>query len=254
MRKRFDFLFLVFTVTLCSLHFSTAQVKKLPEGFVDVKAMIPGIVLDMRYFTEHNFLGTRVRGYGATRCILTREAAEALKKVQAELEPYGLSLKVYDAYRPQRAVDHFVEWAKDVSDTLTKREFYPLIDKGDLFPLGYISERSSHSRGSTVDLTLVPVPVPEQEVYVPHENLRPSHFPAARRFGDNSLDMGTGFDAFHGNSATESLAVGPQQRANRLLLRTLMDKHGFRNYAEEWWHYTLRNEPYPETYFDFMIE
>jgi D-alanyl-D-alanine dipeptidase len=186
-------------------------------------------------------------------CLLTRKAAAALDKVQAELRPLGLGLKVYDCYRPQRAVADFVAWAKDLDDRATQAEFYSTVDKKDLFAKGYIAERSSHSRGSTVDLTIIPLPAPPQDSYQPGKNLRPCFGPAAQRFGDNGLDMGTGFDCFHSLSHTANPQVGPQQRANRLLLRSLMARYGFKNYDLEWWHYTLADEPYPDIYFDFPV-
>jgi D-alanyl-D-alanine dipeptidase len=226
----------------------------LPKGFVDITEVIPNVLLEIRYHGEHNFLGTRVDGYEAPKCILTREAADALAKVQDELIPYSLSLKIYDCYRPQRAVDHFVRWAKEVSDIKTKTEFYPTLDKAILFPEGYIAERSSHSRGSTVDLTIVPLPAPEQPPYPSAQSLSECYLPVEQRFADNSIDMGTGFDCFHTLSHTRNPKLGLPQRIHRLLLETLMDKYGFDNYDMEWWHYTLRDEPYPETWFDFPIE
>jgi len=239
---------------LLLLFFYSGLSAQVPDNFVDVKNIIPSIVLDLRYSTPHNFLGVPVDGYNSSKCYLTKEAAAALKKVQEELLVFGLSLKIYDAYRPQRAVDHFVRWAKVVDDTVTKREFYPTMDKRNLFSGGYIASKSSHSRGSTVDLTIVPLPIPEQEIYTPGQKLCECTNPADDRFKDNSIDMGTGFDCFHENSATENLNIGVEQRTNRMLLKTIMRKHGFINYDREWWHYTLRCEPYPDTYFDFVIE
>lgn len=224
-----------------------------PVDFVDAAQVIPGLVVEARYFDSHNFLGRPVRGYQAPLCLLTRQAAAALARVQAELKPLGLGLKVYDCYRPARAVADFVAWAKDLDDRATQAEFYPTVDKKDLFAKGYIAERSSHSRGSTVDLTIIPLPALPQEAYTPHQNLRPCFKPVARRFGDNSLDMGTGFDCFNALSHTANPAVGPQQRANRLLLSSLMAKQGFVNYDLEWWHYTLAQEPHPGAYFDFPV-
>lgn len=224
-----------------------------PSDFVDVETVVPDVVLDIRYFGPHNFLGVPVDGYEAPKCLLTRPAAEALARVQAELRPFSLSLKIYDCYRPQRAVDHFVRWAEDLDDVKTKAEFYPTVDKRHLFRDGYIARRSGHSRGSTVDLTLVPLPVPRQEDYQPGQPLQACFHPADRRFRDNGLDMGTGFDCFHELSHTENPLVQVEQRARRLLLRTLMDKHGFENYEKEWWHFSLRKEPYPKTYFDFPV-
>lgn len=224
----------------------------IPEGFVEIREIIPDVILDMRYTSNHNFLGVPVDGYKAEKCYLTIEAAQALLKVQEELRNFSLSIKIYDAYRPQRAVAHFVRWANDLNDTLTKREFYPGVDKSRLFVDGYIAEKSGHSRGSTVDLTIVPIPLPFQ----PDFNIDDQCVcfeSADNRFKDNSIDMGTGFDCFHPLSHTENQEITPQQKANRLLLKTLMDKYGFRNLPEEWWHFTLKHEPYPDTYFDFVI-
>ena len=224
------------------------------DRFVDVREHIPSVIMDIRYFSPHNFVGERIDGYNAPKCLLTREAADALKRVQEDLREFSLTLKIYDCYRPQRAVSHFVRWAKDIGDTRTKKEFYPTVDKNRLFEDGYIAERSGHSRGSTLDLTIVPVPVPEQEAYSPGQALFACYLPASQRFRDNSIDMGTGFDCFHALANTANGSVGPVQRANRLLLKTLMEKQGFVNYDKEWWHFTLKNEPFPDTYFDFPID
>lgn len=224
------------------------------HGFVDVKEYIPSIVVEMRYYGSHNFVGQPIDGYKAPRCLLTEKAAKALKEAQRDLERFSFSLKVYDCYRPQRAVDYFVSWARDIGDKRTKKEFYPTIDKGNLFKYGYIAAQSTHSRGSTVDLTIVPVPVPEQEEYRQGQELFACFLPEGKRFRDNSIDMGTGFDCFHIFSQTTSSETGILQRSNRLLLRTLMEKHGFVNSEMEWWHFTLKDEPYPDTYFDFVVE
>lgn len=226
---------------------------QIPEGFVEIREVIPDIVLDLRYYTNHNFLGRKVEGYNSNKCYITRVAADSLAKVQEELRSFGLSLKIYDAYRPQRAVEDFVRWAKDLSDTLTKKEFYPTVDKSRLFVDGYIAEKSGHSRGSTVDLTIVPFPVTEQREF-DINNQCECYKSLDERFKDNSLDMGTGFDCFHPLSHTLNDEISPQQRANRMLLFILMKKYGFKNLPEEWWHYTLINEPFPDTYFDFAIE
>ena len=225
----------------------------IPEGFVEIREVIPDIILDLRYITNHSFLGVPVDGYETEKCYITKVAADLLAKVQKELKKFNLSLKIYDAYRPQRAVNHFVRWAKDLSDTLTKKEFYPTLDKSRLFVDVYIAEKSGHSRGSTVDLTIVPIPLPHQPEF--DINNQCECFESTdKRFKDNSIDMGTGFDCFHSHSHAENPELSPQQRANRLLLKSLMDKYGFKNLAEEWWHFTLRNEPYPNTYFDFEIK
>jgi D-alanyl-D-alanine dipeptidase len=227
---------------------------KMPVGFVDIQKTIPEVILDIRYYGQHNFLGEIVDGYMSPKCFLSKEAAEALVGVQKELASYALTLKIYDCYRPQRAVDHFVRWAQENKNTKTMREFYPTIDKKNLFKDGYIDSKSSHSRGSTVDLTIVPVPVPAQTIYIPGQQLSECYLPAEKRFGDNSIDMGTGFDCFHELSNTANTNISRQQKINRLLLKSLMEKHGYKNYDKEWWHYTLKNEPYPDTYFNFVIE
>ena len=235
------------------LFSSTFFCQEIPEGFVEIHEVIPDIILDLRYLTNHNFLGVPVDGYENEKCYITKSAADSLAKVQAELRKFSLSLKIYDAYRPQQAVDHFVRWAKDLSDTITKKEFYPTLDKSRLFVDGYIAEKSGHSRGSTIDFTIVPRPLPSQPIF-DVENQCECFESTDKRFQDNSIDMGTGFDCFHSLSHTENIKLTSQQRANRLLLKSLMDKYGFKNLAEEWWHFTLRNEPFPKTYFDFMIK
>ncbi|MFG1403023.1 M15 family metallopeptidase [Xanthobacter sediminis] len=201
-----------------------------PALFVDVADVVPGVVLDVRYAGVHNFVGAPVDGYGAARCFLTRPAAQALAGVARDAQARGLALKLFDCYRPARAVAHFARWAADLSDTRTKATYYPDLDKGQLFALGYIAERSGHSRGSTLDLTLVD------------------------RSTGAELDMGTPFDLFSTLSWPGSDAVSAAQRENRHLLASLMDAHAFRPFEQEWWHFTLANEPFPETYFDFPIE
>lgn len=227
--------------------------QEIPEGFVEIRQIIPDIILDLRYATNHNFLGVKVDGYNAEKCYITKTAADSLAKVQSELRKFSLSLKIYDAYRPQCAVDHFVRWAKDLSDTLTKKEFYPTVDKSRLFIDGYIAQKSGHSRGSTVDLTIVSMPLGSQPEFDVNNQCE-CYKPVDQRFKDNSIDMGTGFDCFNSLSHTENPNITPQQKANRLLLKSLMEKYGFTNLAEEWWHFTLRNEPFPKTYFDFKIK
>ncbi len=209
-----------------------SEVEALPKGFVYLADHVPSIVIDLRYYTENNFLGCRVDGYVNPRCIITRDAAESLKGVQEELKPFGLGLKVFDAYRPQRAVNHFVRWAKDLGDTAKKQGYYPRVKKENLFKDGYIASRSGHTRGSTVDLTIISLETSDQG----HE-----------------LDMGSPFDFFGPESWPDNPRMSSSQRAHRLLLRMFMEKHGFKPYAKEWWHFTLKKEPFPDTYFDFPI-
>lgn len=203
----------------------------LPKDFVYLKDAIPSIELDIRYAGSDNFVGAPVDGYRKPRAILTRQAADALAKVQAELKPFGLGLKVFDAYRPQKAVNHFIRWAKDLDDKKTKQEFYPTVEKKNLFKEDYIADRSSHSRGSTVDVTIISLTGDKEE-----------------------LDMGTRFDFFSPESWPTYARLQPDQRANRMLLHILMIKHGFTPYPKEWWHFTLADEPFPDTYFNFPVE
>lgn len=228
--------------------------KAPPGAFVDLHEVAPTVLIEMRYRTAHNFLGRRVPGYRDDSCILTRQAADALARVQQQVTGAGLTLKVYDCYRPQRSVDAFVAWAKDLADTRMKAEFYPRVRKQRLFKDGYIAEQSGHSRGSTVDLTLVRTPPRRQETYTRGDRLRDCADKAGVRFRDNSIDMGTGYDCFDPLSHTFNGRVKGKQRANRLLLREPMIAAGFKGLKEEWWHFTLRDEPFPETFFDFPVE
>lgn len=200
------------------------------EKFVYLDEEIPNIIVDARYFTQDNFVGMQVDGYKQARVLLTKRAATALKKVQSELNKEGLGLKVFDGYRPQKAVNHFVRWAKVPGDTLTKSKYYPKVDKRNVFKLGYVASRSGHSRGSTVDLTVVDLETGQE------------------------LDMGSGWDFFGEISWHASDEVSPEQKANRQKLKAIMAKYGFKAYSKEWWHYTLRNEPFPDRYFDFDVE
>ena len=216
-----------------------AETRSSPEpDLVDVTELEPSIRTDIRYAGSENFVGAPVDGYEAPKCLLARPAAEALAGVQRSLAEEGLGLLVYDCYRPQRAVDHFVRWAQDTAELETKAAYYPNVEKSRLFEEGYIAERSGHSRAATVDLTLVRV--------------APSDTPSRGRAAV-ALDMGTPYDFFDPRSHTESPEVTEQQLANRLRLRDAMDAGGFRNYEAEWWHYTLRDEPWPDHYFDVPV-
>lgn len=201
----------------------------IPNDFVEIEEVIPEVILDVRYLSSDNFVGTPIDGYQQNTLLITEAAADALIKVQNDLSQFGFGLKVYDAYRPQQAVDHFVRWAKDLSDIKMKQDYYPNVAKENLFRDGYIAERSGHSRGSTVDLTIVELSSGEE------------------------LDMGGGWDYFDPLSWPSSNQVSAAQKANRLLLQTLMTKHGFRPLQEEWWHFTLNEEPYADQYFDFPV-
>jgi D-alanyl-D-alanine dipeptidase len=200
-----------------------------PADFVDAAAVVPGLIAEIRYAGAHNFTGRPVDGYQAPRCLLTREAAAALANVARDLAPRGLVIKVFDCYRPTRAVANFVRWARDLNDTAAKAEFYPDVDKRALFRDGYIASHSGHSRGSTIDMTLV------------------------RAADGSELDMGTHFDFFSPSSWTAAPTISAAQHANRMLLVAAMRRRGFRNYEKEWWHFTLTPEPYPDIYFNFPV-
>ncbi len=209
---------------------STASFAQIPEGFVYLHKTIPSIKGEVRYAGSHNFTGKPVKGYRKEKIILSKPAAKALRKVQEELDKKGYCLKVFDAYRPQRSVNSFVAWAKKTGDTLAKAEFYPEINKKDLFQLGYIASKSGHTRGSAIDLTIIDKNTGEE------------------------LDMGSPYDFFGKISHHNTNQISKEQKQNRIFLKQLMLKHGFYPYPEEWWHYSLKNEPYPNTYFDFPVE
>lgn len=226
---------------------------ELPDGFVHLRIVDPTILQEMRYAGTHNFVGRTIPGYEAAECILTKKAAEALKGVQDRLREKFLTLKVYDCYRPKRAVSAFVAWSEIAGDEDTKAEFYPDIDKNRLFESGWIARRSGHSRGSSVDLTIVPLPPPAQRTYEAGELLIPCDEPKGVRFPDNSLDFGTGYDCFSLKSYTADTSVTEDAQTNRALLVELMAEAGFKNYRREWWHFDLIDEPFAKTYFDFPV-
>lgn len=207
----------------------TVQEEQMPADFVVLAEVVPDIVQEIRYHSTYNFVGERIDGYEAPVAVMTRRAAAALKEVSDEVRARGYRLKVYDAYRPQCAVDHFVRWAADVEDTRMKDFFYPDVPKSELFEREYIMARSGHSRGSTVDLTLLD-----------------------ERTG-KEVDMGGTFDWFGERSHPDFEGVTAEQKANRLLLREAMLRHGFRPLDSEWWHFTLADEPFPDTYFNFKV-
>ena len=206
-----------------------AQAMSLPPAFVDVSGVVPGLVVDLRYLGTNNFVGARIDGYEKPVCYLTRPTAEALANVQRDLAAKGLGLKVFDCYRPARAVAHFARWARAIDDVKMKPRFYPGEDKRHLFSRGYLASRSGHSRGSTVDLTLVTL-------------------------ADGAeLDMGTPFDFFSVRSWPGNRTVSIDAQRNRRVLGDAMRQRGFLSHSKEWWHFTLRREPFPDTYFDFAV-
>ena len=219
---------ILFVFVLMAFAFTKQQ--QLPEGFVYAKTIIPDLDVELRYYSINNFVGDTIDGYHANKLIITKPTAEALKLVQDELQQQNLCLKVYDGYRPQQAVNQFMRWAKDLKDTKNKQQYYPDVEKRHLFRDGYIASRSGHSRGSTLDLTIINGNTQEP------------------------LDMGSPYDFFGEQSWVDSSNLTETQKQNRQLLQTVMLKHGFRNYPKEWWHFTLRGEPFPDTFFDFVVE
>ena len=219
--------FIIFFTVLISSQISS---QTLPKGFSYVSEIDATIKKELRYGTSNNFIGKPIDGYLKDSLIISKPAAKALKEIQTKLMLSGLSLKIFDAYRPQQAVDHFVRWAKVMNDTLMKQLYYPDVQKSELFTLGFIASKSGHTRGSTVDLSIVDVKT------------------------NKEVDMGSSYDFFGEKSHPFYKKITEAQMKNRMLLRIIMIKNGFIPYDNEWWHFTLKDEPYPTTYFNFLIE
>ena len=202
---------------------------KLPRGFVYIDEVINDVVIDIRYSNDNNFIGKKINGYNQSAAIGTKELALALQEIQNDLKHFGYGVKIFDAYRPQKAVNHFSRWSTN-DDVLMKDLFYPNIEKRALFKKGYIASRSGHSRGSTIDLTIINLKTKEE------------------------LDMGTSYDFFGIESSYDYSGLTYEQNSNRLLLYSVMKKYGFKSLKSEWWHFTLENEPFPDTYFNFNVE
>ena len=227
-------LFRINVVLVISISFINLSGQTLPEGFVFLENEIPNLIVDLRYSKDDNFMGKKVEGYkSGQKAIGTLELANALKQVQKNLKSQGLGLKIYDAYRPQRAVNNFIAWSRVKNDTIKKSKYYPYLPKAKLFELGFIASKSGHSRGSTVDLTLV---------YL------------SRECRGKKLDMGGNWDFFGDLSNYGFEDLNENQKQNRKKLRDVMTSYGFKPYDKEWWHFTLINEPYPNKYFDFTVE
>ncbi|MDX3775091.1 M15 family metallopeptidase [Chromatiaceae bacterium AAb-1] len=208
------------------------QAEPVPDDFVDIAGLIPDVQVHMAYFGSDNFVGTPVTGYQANKCYLQQQAAAALVQAYTAAKSQGYNLWIFDCYRPQQAVDHFMRWAADLSDTRTKTEYYPALGKDQLVGQ-YIAEQSGHSRGSTVDLTL------------------------ARQDGQGNwqpLDMGSPFDMFDPISNVGNLAITAEQEANRQLLLDIMSDAGFKVYSMEWWHFTHQPPVYTDKYFNFIVK
>ena len=219
--------------------------------FVTITDVVPDVILEIRYFGTYNFVGTRIDGYEEPTALLTKQAADSLKAVSDDVKAQGYRLKIYDAYRPQKGVDHFVRWAEDINDTLMKPYFYPDLDKSVLFPQDYICLKSGHTRGSTLDLTLFDMST-EKEVdmggtfdwFGPESHPDFCGNPETGEYtGDNSK-----------SPANPKRSITAEQFQNRMILRQAMLRHGFKPFDTEWWHFTLKDEPFPDTYFTFPVK
>jgi D-alanyl-D-alanine dipeptidase len=226
----------------------------LPSGFVYLHDIIPDIQVSLRYASEENFVGCIVNGYFSNVSIVTKAAALGLKQAQELAKENGYELVIYDSYRPQKSVDHFIKWSEDPNDLQIKKDhYYPRTNKEETFNLGYIAKKSGHTRGSTIDLTIIPI---GKRVLNPLK-------PIKRNLNDNStilflddgtVDMGSSFDLCDEASYTNSTLINEDHQQMRMMLKSIMEKAGFINYPKEWWHYTLKNEPFPDTYFDFDVK
>lgn len=226
------------------------------KGFVYLHEIDPTILVSARYYSNENFVGRPIDGYKSSTVILTKPTAESLKRVQEIVNQDGYSLVIYDGYRPQQAPDHFMRWSKDIGDQLKKFQYYPRINKADVFKLGYVGERSGHSRGSTVDLTLIKLGDSVHPIIERTRTLLDGFI--ITLLDDGTVDMGSSFDLFDTASHYENDLIEDEFKKLRTYLKNVMEENGFKNYEEEWWHFTLKNEPYPadqdSSYFNFDVE
>ena len=244
---------------LLILAISQRSLANPPYGFADLSVVNPNIKIEMRYFSEWNFMGRIISGYQTGKCILTNEAAKALSEVQNRLQTSGYSLLVFDCYRPKRSVAEFLKWVKDPKDQKMQKIFYPDEPKEKLVEQGYIAELSSHSRGSAVDLTIVQNSKIPKEVESSPSRLKFQEAPMDCRMQKNigstgQLNMGTTFDCFSKTANYADSNVSKAAKKNRLVLKDAMEKSGFMNYSKEWWHFTLKDEPYKGKYYDFIVQ
>lgn len=226
----------------------------IPKDFNYLEHFDSTILQEPLFATNYNLLGRPLKGYEAQKIVVSNALGQALVKAQKIANDKNLTLKIYDSYRPLRAVEDIVVWANDVSDQTMKNEFYAHIDKQDLFKLGYVLLRSFHCTGAAVDLTLVSLDdIKEQEDFIKGSELFDGILPYGERRFDNGLDMGTNVDTFHDKSHTLNPEINPEAKKNRALLCEIMDAAGFDNYEKEWWHFNLKDKPFNDTYFDFVI-
>ncbi|MBN8827271.1 MAG: M15 family metallopeptidase [Sphingobacteriia bacterium] len=244
------FLMVIFTYVLC-LNAAQATAN-FPEGFVYLEEVDPTIIQNLRYYSKENFIGKRLDGYKANRVILTRPTALALKRAQDILLKDGYSLVVYDAYRPQKAVDAIIKWSNNFKDQKYKEDYYPRTDKSRITNFGYFALKSPHSRGSAVDVTIISLNKTPGPIIKTHRKL--TNNVSMTFLDDGTVDMGTSFDLMDEASAPGSKLVLDKNRSKRAYLREVMTTVGFKPDEREWWHFLLENEMYPDTYFDFDIE
>jgi zinc D-Ala-D-Ala dipeptidase len=248
--------FCIASIGLAMVTYSSAlasEIERLPDGFVYLADIDPRITQDIRYATSHNFIGRPITGYKQKICILTTKAAHALKSAESVLAKMSLSLIVWDCYRPERAVQEFLRWIGLPLEQSMKEEFYPRIDKSQLFTLGFIAKQSSHSRGSTVDLGLIPTGGSLPALGDQSPPLRSCLAPKGDRFEDGTIDFSTGYDCFDVEASTSATKLTKVAAANRKTLRDIMVSAGFRPYSKEWWHFQLIDEPFPHRGFDFPV-
>jgi len=244
-------------VLISTLNWQTA-IAAPPHGFHDVTALEPSIQVEMRYATTWNFIGRKIQGYDANKCYLSKQAAEALALVQRDLKAKQLGLLALDCYRPKRAVAEFVRWTNDPKDEQMKEIYYPDEKKADLISRGYIADKSGHSRGSTIDLTVINLKASaKHQDRWPVLRFKEENVDCRKQASITStsqLDMGTMFDCFSVLANTHAPEITPAAKKNRKILLDAMEKRGFSNYEKEWWHFTLKDEPFKDTYFDTPID
>lgn len=232
---------------------NSASSERLPAGFIYVHDVIPDVQVSLRYGTDENFVGCRVDGYYSNVSIMTEAAAVALKQAQELVKENGYELVIYDSYRPQKSVNHFIRWSEDPNDPQVKKEhYYPRVDKENAFNLGYIARRSGHTRGSTIDLTIIEKGKRVVQPLTPVKRTL-NDGSTIMFLDDGTVDMGSSFDLFDEASYTNSTLVDEHHQQLRQMFKGIMERAGFNNYPKEWWHYTLKNEPFPDTYFDFDV-
>jgi D-alanyl-D-alanine dipeptidase len=247
---------LFFLIICCFQNCLPLSEEARSKGFVYLHEVDPSILVSLRYLSSENFLGKPVDGYKKPVVILTKQAADALKQAQEKVKKDGYSLVVYDAYRPQKAVNHFVHWSKDSKDQTKKSQYYPRVDKSRVFELGYVAQHSGHSRGSTIDLTIIKDGANVSKIHEQERTLLDGY--TIKVLDDNTVDMGSSFDLFDEASHFENNFISKNYKKLRTYLKNIMEQCGFKRYPNEWWHFTLKNEPYPadqdSSYFDFDVE